>query len=62
MSRRKPLAGKAWFYALGQRHEALGITYASWRQRMHGWPLWAKRAYCLGRLQTKTNLARCVEL
>lgn len=54
----KPLAGKRWFEALGRRHESTGISYLSQRAAMWGWPLWAKRAYCRGRLDEAPNLAK----
>lgn len=54
----KPLAGKRWFEALGRRHESLGIRYLAQRSAMHGWPLWAKRAYCRGRLNQAPNLVK----
>ena len=54
----KPLAGKRYFEALGRRHESLGYPYLAQRGAMWGWPLWAKRAYCLGRIQQAENHAK----
>lgn len=54
----KRVAGKRYFYAMGQRHEDLTITYLATRGAMQFWPLWAKSAYCLGRLQSGPNLIK----
>ncbi|MFN3985727.1 MAG: hypothetical protein ACK4KV_09555 [Rhodocyclaceae bacterium] len=51
----KPLSGHRWFVALGRSHESRGVRYLTQRGAMHGWPLWAKRAYCLGRIQQIEN-------
>lgn len=50
MSRRKPLAGRAWFFALGQRHEG-HVNYAQLKAAYgtDQWPDWAWAAYLDGR-------------
>lgn len=58
----KPLSGRRWFEALGRRHKSLGIRYLLQRQAMHSWPMWARRAYCRGRLYQSLNLARQEQL
>lgn len=52
----KPLAGKRYFEALGRRHESLGLPYL--RAATLGWPLWARRAYCRGRIYQTENHAK----
>ncbi|MBB6559631.1 hypothetical protein HNP48_002298 [Acidovorax soli] len=46
---KSPLAGKAWFFALGQRHAALGVTRYAAVNLMRRWPAHAQRAYGDGR-------------
>ncbi len=48
MSRRKPLAGAAWFYAQGQRAQSLGYPRALVDGKAKAWPTWAFKAWLLG--------------
>lgn len=47
---RKPLAGKRWFYSLGQREKARGhyLYSPSYLTDKRGWPAWAATAYLDG--------------
>lgn len=51
-------SSRAWFESLGRRHEATGVSYIAHRPAMNAWPLWARRAYCAGRLKESPSLAR----
>lgn len=47
------MKARTWFHALGQSHEARRVPYILQRKSMQPWPLWAKRAYCAGRLSVQ---------
>lgn len=55
---KRPPAGRRAFEALGRRHEAIGLPYLTFRSCTLSWPMWARRAYCSGRLNQHTNLAK----
>lgn len=44
------MKARVWFHALGQSHEARHVPYILQRKAMQPWPLWAKQAYCAGRM------------
>lgn len=45
-------SARQWFNSLGRRHESLGVPMPPYR---NAWPLWARKAYCLGRLEQNEN-------
>ncbi len=50
MTARRKLSGRAWFYAQGQRHEALRLSWAdpAFKALRTSWPLWALEAFVSG--------------
>jgi hypothetical protein len=46
---KKRLSGKQWFEELGRSHESLGIYYLV-NDKTNNWTLWARKAYCIGRI------------
>lgn len=55
---KRPPAGRRAFEALGRRHESIGMPYQTFRRHTLSWPLWARRAYCAGRINQQPNLAK----
>lgn len=44
----KPLAGKAWFEALGRRAYTQGLPLDYQRAMRNHWPMWARSAWARG--------------
>jgi hypothetical protein len=45
---KRPPAGKAAFYAMGQSAKARGLSSIAGRERRINWPRWARQAYAAG--------------